>query len=408
MTKTNRILSVFLGLAVLSLTTSSCKKYFEDYVATPNNPTEVTPALLLASVEVSTFATFGGQLARQGGVMIQHVAGTSAGSQTVEIANYNITELTNVNEWSGIYEGAIMDANIIIRDFGGDNPYYAGIARILIAANVGLASDLWGDVPLSAASGGQTGNLNPTYDSQESVFQQIQQLCDQAIIDLSLPASANSTVPSSDDFIYGGDAASWIKAARVLKARYFNRLSKRDGAGSANAALAALNAGVFGSSAEDANLVYGEGNALNQWYAFEQSRGGYIKVSSTFVDNLASTSDPRLPVFVGLDAQGGYSGTPPDDVDMDTWRGQGICRTNFSLMTDRVNRGELIRHYNTSIHTANLKKTHNTEANIQRWKVRHLNQPQPTSFQYPHTHKLWGFTLFNMYHNFYKMLGHQE
>jgi hypothetical protein len=318
MTKTNRILSVFLGLAVLTFATSGCKKYFEDYVATPNNPTEVTPALLLASVEVSTFASYGGQLARQSGVMIQHVAGTSTGSQTIEIANYNITELTNINEWSGIYEGALMDANIIINEYGGENPYYAGISRILIALNVGLASDLWGDVPLSDASGGQTGNLNPLYDAQESVFQQIQTLCDQAIVDLSRPEGDNTLVPGTDDFIHGGDVDAWIKTANVVKARYYNRLSKRDASGSATNALNALSAGAYTSSADDANLIYGEGNALNQWYAFEQSRGGYIRVSATFVDSLTNTSDPRLPVFCAEDQQGGYSGTPYDDVDMDT------------------------------------------------------------------------------------------
>ena len=317
MKKTNKIVSAFIALAVLGLSTTSCKKYFEDYVADPNNPTEVTPALLLASAEVSTFATYGGQLARQGGVMIQHVSGTSAGSQSVEIANYNITEQTNVNEWRGIYAGAIMDANIIIRDYGAENPWYAGISRILIALNAGIATDLFGDVPLSDASGGETGNLSPLYDSQEDIYNQIQTMLDQAILDLSKPANQNSTVPTTDDFIFGGDNEAWIRTAHAIKARYYNRTSKRNSAGSATDALAAL-AGGFTSSGDDANMIFGEGNALNQWYAYEQSRGGYIRVSSTFVDALQNTSDPRLAVFCGQDQQGGYSGTPPDDTDMDS------------------------------------------------------------------------------------------
>jgi hypothetical protein len=318
MLKTKKIVSAILGLAVLGITTTSCDKYFEDYIASPNSPGEVTPGLLMASVQVSTFASFGGQLARQGGIMIQHVAGTSVGSQTVEIANYNITEATNENEWNALYTGAIMNANIIINDFGAENPYYAGISKVLIAMNVGLATDLWGDVPLSEASQGQIGNLNPKYDSQENVLAQIQDLLTEAIIDLGKDVSANKVLPADDDFIHGGDVTAWIKTANALKARYANRLSQRDASGSATAALAAL-AGAYSSEADDANMIFGEGGtSLNQWYAYEQSRGSYIRVSSTFVDALNGKSDPRLPVFCGMDDQGGYSGTPPDDVDVTT------------------------------------------------------------------------------------------
>lgn len=310
-------MSAFLGVAVLAMSTTGCKKYFEDYVASPNNPSTVTPALLLASVEVSTFATFGGQLARQGAVMIQHMAGTEVGSQSIEIANYNITELTNTNEWDAIYTGAIMNANIILREHGAGNPYYRGIAKVLIAMNAGLATDLWGDIPFSEAALGQSGNLNPKYDSQEAVIQQIQDMLDDAISDLSADLADNKLVPTTDDFIYGGDVEAWKKAAYALKARYANRLSQRNAAGSATAALAAVANGFTGSG-DDCNMIFGDGNSLNQWYAYEQSRGGYLKVSKTFVDALDAKSDPRLPVFVAADVNGNITGTPPDDVTVTT------------------------------------------------------------------------------------------
>ena len=182
----NNIIGLFLAIAVLGMSTTGCKKYFEDYVVDPNNPSEVTPALLLASVEVATFAAYGGNMARQTGIFMQHVAGTEAGSQTIRLANYDIDELTNVNDWRTLYAGSIMDANIIINEHGDGNPYYRGIARILLALNVGMATDYWGDVPYSDASGGQSGNLAPMYDTQESILTNIQLLCDQAIADLSM------------------------------------------------------------------------------------------------------------------------------------------------------------------------------------------------------------------------------
>ncbi len=315
MNKIYRVVSVFLTLAVVGILSTSCDKYFEDYIVTPNDPAEVTPGLLLTSVQISTFATFGGQMARQSGVMIQHMAGTSTGSQSLEIANYNITEQTNVNEWNGIYSGAIMNANIIIREYGSKNPWYAGISKVLLAMNVGLATDLWGDVPLSEASLGQSGNLAPKYDSQEDVIAGIQDLLDQAIVDLGKDATANSLFPGTDDLIYGGDVTSWLKTAYALKARYANRLSQRDPSGSATAALSAL-ANSYSSSAEDCNQIYGSGTSQNQWFAYGNERAGYMQVSETFVDSLTNSADPRLPVFVGLDDNGGYSGTPFDDVDV--------------------------------------------------------------------------------------------
>jgi hypothetical protein len=322
MKRSNKIMSAFLGVAVLAASTTGCKKYFENSVASPNNPSTVTPALLLASVEVSTFASFGGQLARQGAVMIQHMAGTEIGSQSIEIANYNITELTNTNEWDAIYTGALMNANIILREHGEGNPYYRGIAKVLIAMNAGLATDLWGDIPLSEAALGQSidgnpGNLKPKYDTQEEVIQQIQDYLDEAISDLSADLADNKLVPTTDDFIYGGNVEAWKKAAYVLKARYANRLSQRNAAGSATAAIAAL-ANGFGGPADDCNMIFGEGNALNQWFAYEQSRGGYMKVSTTFVDALTAASDPRLTVFVAEDVNGNITGTPPDDVTVTT------------------------------------------------------------------------------------------
>ena len=314
MKKINRLFSVTIAFAVIMMTTG-CDKYFEDAIVTPNDPAAVTPGLLLTSVQVSTFASYGGQLARQAGVMTQHVAGTSVGSQTVEIANYNITEITNENEWNGLYTGAVMNSKILSRDFGGANPWYNGISKVMLAMNIGLATDLWGDVPFSEAGQGETGNLSPAYDKQEEVIKEIQKTLDDAILALQMPEASNALFPGSDDLIFGGDADAWIRTAYALKARYANRLSEVNAGSSATEALAAL-ANAYTSSAEDCNMIFGAGNSQNQWSAYEGSRAGYIRVSETFVDALFNTTDPRLAVLVGKDANDSISGTPFDDVDV--------------------------------------------------------------------------------------------
>jgi len=70
----------------MSIGLTSCKDYLESEVATPNNPTEVGPGLILSSTLVSTFATYSGQLVRQSSSFTQQLAGTTAGSQSIEIS----------------------------------------------------------------------------------------------------------------------------------------------------------------------------------------------------------------------------------------------------------------------------------------------------------------------------------
>lgn len=305
-----------LSLAVAtSLSLTSCKKYLEDDVVSPNDPENTTAALLLANMEVATFATYGGQLARQNEVLIQRMAGTSAGSQSVDIANYSFTEISNQNEWDVIYTGVIANGRIILEEYGSGSPRYSGIAKVLMAMNFGIATDLWGDIPFSEAGFGLS-NLEPAYESQETVIAGIQSLLDQAIVELAEPDANNVYLPTGDDYIFGGDAALWTKTAYLLKARYANRLSKRDPSGSATDALNALTNAISDPS-EDCNMIFFDaGNSLNQWFAYEGQRGGYIRAGATFVDTLISIADPRLPVFFDEDGDGGYSGTPYDDVDV--------------------------------------------------------------------------------------------
>lgn len=312
--KKNLITStLFAGLLLVGAT--SCESFFEDDVVSPNDPETTTPSLLLPNIQVATFATFNGQLARQGEVFIQRLAGTSAGSQTVEIANYVITDQTNQNEWDGIYTGVMANGRIMISDYGADNPYYAGITRVLMAMNMGLTTSLWGDIPFSEAGTGLSGNLEPNYEAQQQVYAGIQALLDDAIANLAEPANANTFTPGSDDLVFGGDVAMWTKTAYTLKARFANHLGAADPAGSAADALNFLTNGIA-ATAENCNMAFdGTGNALNQWFAYENSRGGYIRVNATYLDTLLAIGDPRAPFFFGLDAYGGYSGTPYDQVD---------------------------------------------------------------------------------------------
>ena len=305
-------------MLLLSLTAAvlpGCSKYLEDATENPNDPSIGSPGSMLANIEVATFSNYSGNSARRAAILTQQMAGTDG--QMIQLANYQILEGDVTNEWKGIYNNAVINCNLLIESYGEKNPYYAGIAKIIKALNIGLATDMWGDVPFTEAGLGLSGNSAPKYDTQEAIYAGIQTLLSDAIADLSKDPSANAYFPSGD-LVFSGDPASWISSAWLLKARYANRLSQRDAAGSATLALDYLNnAGLTGSE-NDLNAIFGEGGTeLNQWYAFESARGGYIRMGKYFVDTLTATADPRLAFYAALDDNGGYSGSSVDPAEAD-------------------------------------------------------------------------------------------
>jgi len=305
----------FLTFLTMLVLASSCKDKFDDYGINPNSPETVTAALLLTGAEVSTFAAYSGQLSRLTSMLVQQTAGTSEGSQTQAFANYTITETDVVNEWSNLYNGSLNNCVTLVNTYGKENPRYAGMAKILMALNLGVATDLWGDVPYTEAIQALSGNFNPKYDTQEQVIGSIQTLLDEAITLLASPTTGNKFIPGADDLIFNGNTKNWINAAHIIKARYANRLSAGDPQGSATKALEYL--ARTDPAADDMNAIFFDtGNTYNQWYDYYNNRTNYIKMGKFFIDLLITNKDPRLPFLATKDEAGSYSGTPANDQDI--------------------------------------------------------------------------------------------
>lgn len=307
----NIIISIF---TLLFIVLSGCENFVDDWDESPNSPTEATPALLLTNLEVSTFTIYTGQNARAAAILTQQCTGVNDQMYNV-FQNYNINENDVDNEWQTIYENGLQTGYTLIRDYPDEYPYYQGIAKILMAMNLGLATDYWGDVPYAEALKGLEGegNYYPSFDSQENVINSIQTLLDQAITLLNEPAEANVIAPGADDIIFEGDVEKWIRTAWVVKARYAIRLTKRDETKAVSDALTFLNSayGAGLESTEDNCNAYfdGSGNAQSQWWAFEQQRGGYMRMNEFFVNLLKTKNDPRLPYFV-QETDSGFIGAP--------------------------------------------------------------------------------------------------
>jgi len=306
-------------LALLLITFGACKKFVDGYDKSPNDPAEVTNALLLSNCEVAYFATVNGQLARQTSMMIQQTTGVD--QQSRDVNDYSIDEGTNSNEWAVIYTNGLVNLKKLQTQAGAGNPYYQGMAKVLTAMFLGIATDLWGDIPNREAINGLS-NFSPAYDKQDVVIADIQTYLTDGIALLSKPEAANIMLPGSDDYVFGGDVNAWIAAAHVLKARYHNRLSKKDAPASATSTLADLTAAAaagFTSNGNNMNAVFGENsNEYNQWYAFTVvERAGYMKAGLTMTDIMNSWNDPRLSFYCAADTGGLFNGSAPETPNLD-------------------------------------------------------------------------------------------
>ena len=292
---------VLLGGAILF--SASCKKTFYTSVNNdPNAPASVTPATLLSTVEGTLAYTIGGDMSRFASIFTQQTNGI--GNQAQAYNQYIFTGQDVDNLWGDMYTSVMLNDLTLMQsaDAKGFNAY-SGIARVLMAYSLQMTVDCWGKIPYSQAFKG-VAQLQPTYDDDKTLYANALSLCDSAIYFLSSP-EAGAVTPGGEDFIYGGNEASWIELAHAIKARLYLHQSK----GNTAMATSALNeiALSFGSNADNAAYPYGlPSNANSSWYQFIQGRAGYISfASSTLATNLLANSDPRFPFMIDTTAANG-------------------------------------------------------------------------------------------------------
>jgi len=290
------------GLATLLLAAPGCSDDKLDEIdLNPNNPLTAGVRQLLPTAEASLAVSIHANEATwYATTFVEHSAGVHAQFEQVDKrvpGAFNNTATNNT--WVALYAGLLKDIDTIIREGSTGREAgawrFVGIAKVLKVYALSVATDLFGRVPNTGALQGAAG-LKPTYDTQQSIYQDMDRLLAEAIADLDKPSTI---LPTNADFYYGGDAAKWKKVAYTLQARLANHLSKRDPAGSATKALAALEQG-FTSPADDftfrsySTLATGE----NPWFQ-ERNDRSHFAVSRTIFDIWTSLNDPRRDLLTG-------------------------------------------------------------------------------------------------------------
>lgn len=224
--------------------------------------------------------------------------------------------------WSSVYLYALPNLDVILEKAAVDNAtHYAAVAKILKAVNLGIATDSYDNIPYSEALQG-AANLTPAFDVQQTIYDEIFTLLNDAIAALESSDSSGFLV-GSEDIVYNGNLDKWLRAAYTLKARYELHLSKINGSvATGNMVLASI-ANGFSSNDDDFQIFFNEQN-LNPWYAREvlakNTGNDHDKISDQLVSLMNGTSypfldgmvtmDPRLPEYAetndGSDTYKGY------------------------------------------------------------------------------------------------------
>lgn len=278
-----------------------------------NDPTDDDVKTTLSSLTSSSQLSFvyftSAEVSLYSGVIMQHVSGNSG--TMLEISKYNLLPTYFDNPWNYCYLGVLSNLKSII-EIADENNYgkYSGIAKILMANTLGVATDLWGDIPFKENFISGSNSFEPNYDPQEELYEQIFILLDQGIDDLTI--HGNDFYPTIDDLFFGGDPDRWIRYANFLKLRYNLHLNKRQG--NINL-LDIIDQPMFDLPGDKLKLRFSDLRTKNPIYSFLNSDVNQIKASSTFLEILNQMNDPRVSFYYKKNSEGNFVGIIPGDVN---------------------------------------------------------------------------------------------
>ncbi|MFC4097175.1 SusD/RagB family nutrient-binding outer membrane lipoprotein [Euzebyella saccharophila] len=285
----------------LVLILSACDSYL-DVNENPNNPEDAPiSGLMINGTYESAYNVY-----RIGDIAANYVQYLASPNQAS--ASDTMEPISNNTAWFRLYN--VMTDLVVLVEKAEEQgaTHYQGAAQVLIALNLGMGVDIFGDMPFSESFNFET--VTPAYDSDSSLYDIIMINLDQGIANLQTSTTASL---GSDDFIYGGDVDKWLAFANFLKARFMIHLKDVDGYNASEILSSIDNA--FTSNDDNAKVDFFE-QSINPWSQVARNNanlvlGGWI--SEQFIEALDGTSystvDPRLPLMVGATDDGEYIGT---------------------------------------------------------------------------------------------------
>ncbi len=242
----------------MSLSVTSCNNWL-DINIDPENPSGESATYQSRLAHIEFYTNSATQFAAMRTTM-------SMGDWT---RNYNGSTYWDMSYWkpaNGItttpYQWWFVGAGSNIKDMynkaiAAEAWHYAGVAKVIYAYGFMLMTDLYGEMPYTDGLG---ESALPTYDNGKTIYIGCLKDLDEGIEHLSKVQAASLPTLAEGDFWNMGDVNKWQKLAQLLKARYINKLIKKEagnyleGKYDVNAILDALSKGP--QSNADNTVIY--------------------------------------------------------------------------------------------------------------------------------------------------------
>lgn len=302
----------YIWLAVFALT--GCTKDFEGINTDPTQsiPSRFNSDYFLSGSQwnyINGITGYNGAILFQSG-WAQIFASTSSGAANYYTNADKYAPSGNTFDYSGRgfdlgYKSARLSQEII-KNYA-TNPDKVNVvsaATVMKVLAMQYITDLYGDIPYTQALQAATNVSQPVYDKQQDIYNSMLSDLDGALSKFD----ASKAKPASDLFAgYAGDVAKWKKFGYSLMLRIAMRLTKADAATAQKYAEKAAAGGTLSSVSED---VYIKGDNSNG-YRSENSRSlitpadfYQVRWSSTLIDFLKSTTDPRVSAIAEVPPAG--------------------------------------------------------------------------------------------------------
>ncbi|RXG29856.1 SusD/RagB family nutrient-binding outer membrane lipoprotein [Leeuwenhoekiella marinoflava] len=288
-------------ILILSLTLlAGCSKV-EDLQDDPNRATQVSPDLLLTTIEQAAFnnvSTSAALASRQ----LTFTDGTNA----YQYYNWQRAGFDQFDDLKQVQKMVEEARNT-------DSQVYQILAKFFNAYFTVELTRVFGDIPFTEAVQAETGVYMPAYDTQELIYKSVLDSLRTASLEL-----AQNEESIRGDIIYKGDKRKWQKLINSYSLRVLMSLSNKTGSGSI-AIIDRFNEivnnpnqfPIFESNEDSGKLAYVDiqnnryplfnNNNLQTAYYLEQ----------TFVERLQNLEDPRL--FSFADKKPNAANAPQDD-----------------------------------------------------------------------------------------------
>lgn len=311
-----------LALAVVMLAHTSCDDDFATINTNPQVATSIDPGFQITWTQLRTS---GGRYEnwRAGliysSMMIQHMAAL-CGYWTGDKYTYNAGYSSSL--FDRAYTEQVKDVvdlvNTLQQGEVGDQTML-GMARIWKVVIFHRLTDLYGDIPYFEAGKGALEGIDfPAYDAQEDIYKDMLKELEEGVAQISTGGFGGS------DLLYAGDPDQWKRFGNSLMLRLAMRLSEADPATAQAWAEKAIAGGVMNSVADDAFIEHTNGpegvnrNGIGE--VLDKSNGfgdDCPRLSTSLVDRMLATNDPRLDV-IGVVNSGGPQKGLPNGFDSET------------------------------------------------------------------------------------------